>query len=53
VAVYIVKELCRGLYYAHTFPTSSWSTGDVFAAEHPHLVTGEVKLTDFGSPRRR
>src|SRR5688572_19048125 len=53
VAVYICREVCKGLHYAHT---KSDSTGALLNIIHrdisPHNVLvsfmGEVKITDFG-----
>src|SRR5688572_4680446 len=53
LAVYICREVCKGLYYAHT---KTDSTGALLNIIHrdvsPHNVLvsfmGEVKLTDFG-----
>ena len=48
VAVYIVKELCRGLAYAHNFPDLNLVHRDVSPPNVLVSYTGEVKLTDFG-----
>ncbi|MGN6107459.1 MAG: protein kinase domain-containing protein, partial [Kofleriaceae bacterium] len=48
VAVYIVKELCRGLAYAHSFPDLNLVHRDVSPPNVLVSYTGEVKLTDFG-----
>ncbi len=48
VAVYIVKELCRGLGYAHSFPDLNLVHRDVSPPNVLVSYTGEVKLTDFG-----
>src|SRR5207302_865181 len=48
VAVYIVKELCRGLAYAHGFPDLHLVHRDVSPPNVLVSYTGEVKLTDFG-----
>ncbi len=48
VAVYIVKELCRGLAYAHSFPDLNLVHRDVSPPNILVSYTGEVKLTDFG-----
>jgi serine/threonine protein kinase len=48
VAVYIVKELCRGLAYAHNFPDLHLVHRDVSPPNVLISFTGEVKLTDFG-----
>ncbi|HEV7554138.1 MAG TPA: serine/threonine-protein kinase, partial [Kofleriaceae bacterium] len=48
VAVYIVKELCRGLGYAHGFPDLNLVHRDVSPPNVLVSYTGEVKLTDFG-----
>jgi len=48
VAVYIVKELCRGLYYAHTFPDLALVHRDISPPNVLVSYNGEVKLTDFG-----
>ena len=48
VAVYIVKELCRGLGYAHSFPDLKLVHRDVSPPNVLVSYTGEVKLTDFG-----
>ncbi|MFT3692824.1 MAG: serine/threonine-protein kinase [Kofleriaceae bacterium] len=48
VAVYICKELCRGLAYAHSFPDLNLVHRDVSPPNVLVSYTGEVKLTDFG-----
>jgi eukaryotic-like serine/threonine-protein kinase len=48
VAVYIVKELARGLAYAHGFSALKLVHRDVSPANVLLSYTGEVKLTDFG-----
>ncbi|MBL9012974.1 MAG: serine/threonine protein kinase, partial [Myxococcales bacterium] len=48
VAVYIAKELCRGLAYAHSFPDLQLVHRDVSPPNVLVSYTGEVKLTDFG-----
>ena len=48
VAVYIVKELARGLGYAHAFGGLNLVHRDVSPANVLLSYTGEVKLTDFG-----
>jgi serine/threonine protein kinase len=51
VAVYIVKELARGLAYAHAFGGLQLVHRDVSPANVLLSYTGEVKLTDFGLAR--
>ena len=48
VAVYIVKELARGLDYAHAFGDLKLVHRDVSPPNVLLSYTGEVKLTDFG-----
>ena len=51
VAVYIVKELARGLAYAHAFGGLKLVHRDVSPANVLLSYTGEIKLTDFGLAR--
>jgi serine/threonine protein kinase len=48
IAVYIVKELCRGLTYAHGFGDLRLVHRDVSPPNVLVSFAGEVKLTDFG-----
>jgi serine/threonine protein kinase len=48
IAVFIVKELCRGLGYAHEFPDLDLVHRDVSPPNVLLSFSGEVKLTDFG-----
>jgi eukaryotic-like serine/threonine-protein kinase len=48
VAVHIVKELARGLNYAHTFGSLKLVHRDVSPPNVLLSYTGEVKVTDFG-----
>jgi serine/threonine protein kinase len=48
VAVHIVKEVCRGLDYAHSFQDLKLVHRDVSPPNVLCAYSGEVKLTDFG-----
>jgi len=48
IAVYVVKELCRGLAYAHAFEDLKLVHRDVSPGNVLLSFSGEVKLTDFG-----
>jgi len=48
VAVFIVKELCRGLGYAHSFGGIDLVHRDISPPNVLMSYAGEVKLTDFG-----
>ncbi|HEY7372146.1 MAG TPA: serine/threonine-protein kinase, partial [Polyangia bacterium] len=48
IAVYVVKELCRGLAYAHAFEELKLVHRDVSPGNVLLSFSGEVKLTDFG-----
>jgi serine/threonine-protein kinase len=48
VAAHIVKELARGLHYAHTFGDIKLVHRDVSPPNVLLSYSGEVKLTDFG-----
>jgi serine/threonine protein kinase len=48
IAVYIAKELCRGLAYAHSYPELNLVHRDISPPNVLVSYTGEVKLTDFG-----
>ncbi|HEU5057872.1 MAG TPA: protein kinase [Kofleriaceae bacterium] len=48
VAVFLVKELCRGLGYAHSFGDLRLVHRDVSPPNVLISYSGEVKLTDFG-----
>jgi len=48
IAVFIIKELCRGLAYAHAFPDLNLVHRDISPPNVLVSYTGEVKLTDFG-----
>jgi serine/threonine-protein kinase len=48
VAVFIIKELCRGLAYAHSYPELQLVHRDISPPNVLVSYTGEVKLTDFG-----
>ena len=48
IAVHIVKELCRGLAYAHAFEELALVHRDVSPGNVMLSFSGEVKLTDFG-----
>ena len=48
IAVYIIKELCRGLAYAHSFPDLNLVHRDISPPNVLVSYAGEVKLTDFG-----
>src|SRR6185369_727544 len=48
VAAHIVKEMARGLHYAHTFGSLRLVHRDVSPPNVLLSYSGEVKLTDFG-----
>src|SRR5262245_26440684 len=48
IAAYIVKELCRGLAYAHSFAGLKLVHRDVSPPNVLISFAGEIKLTDFG-----
>ncbi|HXJ23762.1 MAG TPA: protein kinase [Polyangia bacterium] len=48
VAAHIVRELARGLYYAHTFGDIKLVHRDVSPPNVLLSYSGEVRLTDFG-----
>jgi len=48
IAVYVIKELCRGLAYAHGFEDLKLVHRDVSPGNVLLSFSGEVKLTDFG-----
>jgi len=48
IAVYVIKELCRGLAYAHAFEELKLVHRDVSPGNVLLSFSGEVKLTDFG-----
>ncbi|HXU05658.1 MAG TPA: serine/threonine-protein kinase [Polyangia bacterium] len=48
IAVYVIKELCRGLAYAHAFEDLRLVHRDVSPGNVLLSFSGEVKLTDFG-----
>ena len=48
IAVYVIKELCRGLGYAHAFEDLRLVHRDVSPGNVLLSFSGEVKLTDFG-----
>jgi serine/threonine protein kinase len=48
IAVFIIKELCRGLAYAHAFEDLKLVHRDVSPGNVLLSFSGEVKLTDFG-----
>jgi serine/threonine protein kinase len=48
IAVYVIKELCRGLVYAHAFEDLKLVHRDVSPGNVLLSFSGEVKLTDFG-----
>jgi serine/threonine protein kinase len=48
VAVYLTKELCRGLGYAHSYGAINLVHRDVSPPNVLLSYSGEVKLTDFG-----
>jgi serine/threonine-protein kinase len=50
-------EICKGLSFAHDLRDDEGKLlnivhRDISPPEHPHHQGGEVKVTDFGSPRR-
>jgi serine/threonine protein kinase len=48
VAAHIIKELARGLFYAHSFGSLQLVHRDVSPPNVLLSYTGEVKVTDFG-----
>ncbi|MCA9671206.1 MAG: serine/threonine protein kinase, partial [Myxococcales bacterium] len=48
VALHIVKEICRGLHYAHSYGDLGLVHRDVSPPNVLLSYSGEIKLTDFG-----
>jgi len=48
IAAHVIKELCRGLAYAHAFEDLALVHRDVSPGNVMLSFSGEVKLTDFG-----
>ena len=48
VALYITKQICRGLQYAHTFQDLQLVHRDVSPPNVLLSYSGEIKVTDFG-----
>jgi eukaryotic-like serine/threonine-protein kinase len=53
IALFIVREVCRGLAYAHTYGGLNLVHRDVTPPNIMISYFGEVKLTDFGLARSR
>src|SRR5512146_3090918 len=53
IALFIVREVCRGLAYAHTYGGLTLVHRDVTPPNIMLSYFGEVKLTDFGLARSR